>query len=98
MAPARIFISDDFPEPLTPMSPTRSPSSMTSSRSRNTVRLPKDSDREAARSRVILPEPRPKTTRPERRSASASGHDEHETAVSHVPAMDLYGLGVVEET
>src|SRR3954467_4410734 len=55
MAPARIFISDDFPDPFTPMSPTRSPSSMTSVRSSKTVRLPKASDKEAARSRVTAP-------------------------------------------
>jgi len=55
MAPARIFINEDLPEPLTPMSPTRSPSSMTSSRSRKTVLLPKERDSEAARRSVICP-------------------------------------------
>src|SRR5258708_149738 len=51
MAPARIRISDDLPDPLTPMSPTRSPSSTTSVTSWKTVRLPKASERSATRRR-----------------------------------------------
>src|SRR5256885_5294474 len=101
MAPARIFMSDDFPEPLTPMSPTRSPSSMTSSRSRKTVLLPKERESEAARRSVIRARNLDRNVAPgpcrDRRGLLAACHDEHEAAVGDVAAVQLHGLWIPQE-
>src|SRR3954471_13596548 len=105
MAPPRIFMSDDLPEPLTPTRPTRSPSSMTSSRSRKTVLLPKEREREAARSKVIALQNLDRNVVRGRASVHGGAreyvliarHDEHEAAIRDVAAVQLHGFRIFQE-